>query len=67
MNTWKYKPKHTVKTVSFNKGNKLLEKSLNTEKPNSPEILKATKNLSVRTSKLTIIKPIKTYNKNFVH
>ena len=60
-NTMKYKPKTTVKTANFTKANKLLEKSATTERPTHVEILKATKNSSIKTSKWTssIIKPKK--------
>ena len=68
-NTLKYKSKATVKTTNFTEGNKLLEKSPANERPTYAEILKAAKNLFIRTGKptSTIIKPLKTYTKNYVH
>ena len=53
-NTLKYKAKHTVETLNFTKVNKLLEKSKSTENPTNAKILKATKNLSIRTSKTNL-------------
>ena len=61
-NTFKYKPKPTIKTTNFTKGNKLLEKSPTTERRTYAEILKATKNPFIRTTK-TILNNYKT-NKN---
>ena len=52
----KYKPKPTVKTANFTEGNELLEKSPTTERPTYTEILKATKNPSIRTSKTNLNK-----------
>ena len=68
-NTLKYKLKATVKTTNFTEGNELLEKSPANERPTYAEILKATKNPSIRTAKptLTVIKPLKLYTKNYVH
>ena len=51
LNTLKYKEKPTVKTTNFTEGNELLEKSPTTARSNYAEILKATKNLSIRTTK----------------
>ena len=53
-NTLKYKAKPTVETLNFTKVNKLLEKSKSTENPTNAKILKATKNLSIRTSKTNL-------------
>ena len=50
-NTLKYKPKPTVKTTNFTEGNEFLEKLPTIAIPNYAEILKATKNPSLRTSK----------------
>ena len=50
----KYKAKPTVETLNFTKVNKLLEKSKSTENPTNAKILKATKNLSIRTSKTNL-------------
>ena len=60
-NALRYKPKPTLKTTNFTEGNKLLEKSpQNTERPTYAEIIKATKNPSIRTSK-TNLNNYKTY------
>ena len=53
-NTLKYKPKPTVKTTNFTEGNKLLEKSPTTERRTYAEILKATKNPFIRTTKTNL-------------
>ena len=53
-NALKYKSKPTLKTTNFTKGNKLLKKSPNTERPTYAKILKATKNPSIRTSKTNL-------------
>ena len=53
-NTLKYKPKPIVKTKNVTEGNELLEKSPNTERPTYDEILKATKNPSIRTNKTNL-------------
>ena len=54
LNTLKYKENPTVKTTNFTEGNELLEKSPTTARPTYAEILKATKNLSIRTTKSTL-------------
>ena len=53
-NIFKYKPKPTVKTNNFNEGNELLEKSPATERSTYAEILTATKNPSINTSKTNL-------------
>ena len=50
-NTLKYKPKPTVKTTNFTEEKELLETSPTTARPTYADILKDTKNPSIKTSK----------------
>ena len=53
-NTLKYKPKPTVKTTNFTEGKEFIEKSATTARPTYAEILKDTKNPSIKTSKTNL-------------
>ena len=50
----KYKPKPTVKTTNFTERNELLETSPTTTRPTYAEMLKNTKNPSIKTSKTNL-------------
>ena len=53
-NTLKFKPKPTVKTINFTEGSKLLDKSPTTARATYAEILKDTKNPSIKTTKTNL-------------